>query len=94
MSKKEEVKLTEESRYRIISIGGRDIALETEGVFKGFATLGIDEGGLLMELGENHGDLQGKTRIVPLHAILAIDILDAKEHDKKEDTKDTNHYYG
>ncbi len=94
MSKKEEMKLTEESRYRIISIGGRDIALETEGVFKGFATLGIDEGGLLMELGESHGDLQGKTRIVPLHAILAIDILDAKEHDKKEDTKDTNHYYG
>ena len=94
MNKKEEMKLTEGSRYRIISIGGRDIALETEGVFKGFATLGIDEGGLLMELGESHGDLQGKTRIVPLHAILAIDILDAKEHDKKEDTKDTNHYYG
>ena len=94
MSKKEEMKLTEESRYRITSIGGRDIALETEGVFKGFATLGIDEGGLLIELGESHGDLQGKTRIVPLHAILAIDILDIKEHDNKEDTKDTNHYYG
>ncbi len=94
MSKKEDVKLTEGSRYRIISIGGRDIALETEGVFKGFATLGIDEGGLLMELGESHGDLQGKTRIVPLHAVLAIDILDAKEHHTKDDTKDTNHYYG
>ena len=46
-----------------------------------------------MELGEHHGDMQGKIRIVPLHAILAIDILDAKE-DKKEDSKDTNHYYG
>ena len=94
MSKKEEVKLTEGSRYRIISIGGRDIALETEGVFKGFATLGIDEAGLLMELAKSHGDLQGKTRIVPLHAVLAIDILDAKEHHKKDDIKDTNHYYG
>ena len=94
MSKKEDVKLTEGSRYKIISIGGRDIALETEGVFKGFATLGIDEAGLLMELGESHGDLQGKTRIVPLHAVLAIDILDAREHDTKDDTKDTNHYYG
>ena len=94
MTKKEDVKLTEGSRYRITSIGGRDIALETEGVFKGFATLGIDEAGLLMELAKSHGDLQGKTRIVPLHAVLAIDILDAKEHDKKDDTKDTNHYYG
>lgn len=94
MSKKEDMKLTEGSRYRIISIGGRDIALETEGVFKGYASMGIDEVGLLLELGESHGDMQGKTRIVPLHAILAIDILDVKEHEKKDDTKDTNHYYG
>ena len=94
MSKKEDVKLTEGSRYRVISIGGRDIALETEGVFKGYASMGIDEVGLLLELGENHGDMQGKTRIVPLHAVLAIDILDIKEHEKKDDTKDANHYYG
>jgi len=94
MNKKEEMKLTEGSSYKVISIGGRDIALETEGVFKGFASIGVDEGGLQIELGERHGDMQGKIRIVPLHAILAIDILDAKEDEKKEDSKDTNHYYG
>ena len=93
MSKKEELKLTVGSRYKVISIGGRELALETEGVFKGFASIGIEEGGLQIELGECHGDMQGKIRIVPLHAILAIDILDAKE-DKKEDSKDTSHYYG
>lgn len=94
MDKKEDLKLTEGSRYRIISIGGKDTSLETEGIFKGFANLGIDEGGLLMELGEFHKDLKGIIRIVPLHAVLAIDILDEKEHDKKDETKDTNHYYG
>jgi len=94
MSEKEEVKLTEGSRYKVISIGGRDHTLETEGIFKGFATLGIDEIGLIMELGESHGEMQGKTRLVPLHAMLAIDILDAKEHEKKDDGKETNHYYG
>ena len=94
MTKKDEIKLTEGSRYKIFSIGGRDNALETEGVFKGFASIGIDEGGLQIELGECHGDMHGKIRIVALHAILAIDILDAKEEDKKEDSKDTNHYYG
>ena len=94
MTKKDELKLTEGSRYKIFSIGGRDNVLETEGVFKGFASIGIDEGGLQIELGECHGDMQGKIRIVALHAILAIDILDAKEEDKKEDSKDTNHYYG
>ena len=94
MSKKEELKLIVGSRYKVISIGGKDIALETEGIFKGFAFIGIDEGGLQIEHGECHGDMQGKIRIVPLHAILAIDILDAKADDKKEDSKDTNHYYG
>jgi len=94
MTKKEEVKLTEGSRYKIISIGGRDQSLETEGVFKGFSTLGIDEIGLIMVLNESHGKMQGKTRIVPLHAILAIDILDAKEHKKKDVSEDASHYYG
>ena len=94
MVKKEEFKLTEGSCYKILSIGARENPLETEGVFKGFATIGIEEGGLQIELGDVHGDMQGKIRIVPLHAILAIDILDAKEHDKKDDSKDTNHYYG
>jgi len=94
MTKKNELKLTEESRYKVYSIGGRDTTLETWGVFKGFASIGIDEGGMLIELSEQHGDMQGKLRIIPLHAILAIDILDAKEDEKKEDVKETNHYYG
>lgn len=94
MNKKEEFKLTEGSHYRIISIGGRDTSLETEGIFKGYANLFIDEGGLIMELGDTHGELQGKIRLIPLHAILSIDVLDAKEDKKKDDMKDTNHYYG
>lgn len=94
MDKKEDLKLTEGSSYRIISIGGKDNPLETEGVFKGFATLAIEEGGLLIELGNVHGKMQGKIRIVPLHAILAIDILDAKEDQKTDDLKEASHYYG
>jgi len=92
--KKEQLQLTEESRYRIISIGGRDTALETEGVFKGFASMGIDEAGILIELGPAHKEMKGTLRIVPLHAILAIDILDVKKHDKKDDEKEPTHYYG
>ncbi len=94
MDKKEQFKLTEGSRYRIISIGGRDAALETDGIFKGFANLFIDEGGLIMELCKSHDELEGKMRIIPLHAILSIDVLDAIEDSKKEDQKEANHYYG
>ena len=84
MTKKEEMKLTEGSRYKVISIGGKDAPLETEGVFTGFASIGIDEIGLIMELSDFHGEMQGKKRIIPLHAVLALDIFDAKEHGKSE----------
>ncbi len=94
MDKKEQFKLTEGSRYRIISIGGRENPLETEGIFNGFSTLGIDEIGLIMDRSDTEDEKKGKTRIIPLHAILAIDVLDEKEHEKKEETQDANHYYG
>ena len=93
MNKKDEFKLVEESHYKITSIGARDNALETEGIFKGYANIGIEEAGLLMELGDTHGTEKGKLRIVPLHAILAIDIYDHKDFVKEEEKKDTNHYY-
>jgi len=88
------IQLTEGSRYRIYSIGGRDEPMETKGVFHGFSSFGIDEGGIIIELDGNHGDLQGIFRIVPLHAILAIDILDEKPHEKKDDEKESAHFYG
>ena len=49
-------------------------------MFLGYESIGIDEAGLLIEMGESHGESKGKLRIVPLHAILAIDVLDVKEH--------------
>lgn len=93
MDKKEDWKPTEGSRYKIISIGGRDSSLETEGIFKGYATIGIEEVGLIIERSVGQTDSEGQLRIVPLHAILAIDILDAKEHEQKEEGKDLGHHY-
>ncbi|MFH1100846.1 MAG: hypothetical protein V1726_02270 [Methanobacteriota archaeon] len=94
MNKKEDLRLTEGSSYRVYSIGGRDTVMETEGILKGFANLGIDEAGLLIELSAVHEKLQGTQRIIPLHAILAIDILSEKKLENKEDEKDPAHYYG
>jgi len=94
MSKKLEMELTEGSQYKIFSLGGKDSMLETEGTFKGFISVGVDEIGLLMELSEKHGEMTGKTRIVPLHVILAIDVLEAKPNQKKDFDKETSHYVG
>jgi len=95
MDRKEDWKLIEGSRYKIISIGGRDSSLETEGMFRGYATIGIEEAGLVIELSTEHKDSGEKLRIIPLHAILAIDVLDVKHHKgRDEDKEPSGHYYG
>jgi len=94
MNKNKKMELTEGSVYKITSLGGRDILLETEGIFRGFISIGVDETGLLMELGKSHGEMTGKIRIVPLHVILLIDVFDAKENEKKEDERGMSHYVG
>ena len=94
MINEKKMELTEGSTYKITSIGARDNVLETEGMFKGFISIGVDETGLLIELSKTHGKMAGKIRIVPLHVILLIDILDAKENQKKDDYKGISHYVG
>ena len=93
MNEDKKMELTEGSEYKITSLGGRESILETEGTFKGFITV-LDEPGLLRELGANHGDMAGKTRIVPLHVILLIDVLAAKENEDKDDSREMSHYVG
>ncbi len=94
MNKENKMELTEGSEYKILSLGARDNMLETEGIFKGFINIGVDETGLLMELNHKHGEMAGKTRIVPLHVLLAIDILKIEENDKKDDDRGVSHYVG
>ena len=94
MNKEKKMELTEGSVYKVTSLGSRDSLIETEGIFKGFITIGVDETGLLMELGAGHGESTGKTRIVPLHVILLIDIVNVKENQQKDDYKGMDHYVG
>lgn len=91
---KDKMELTEGSEYKITSLGTKEKLIETEGVFKGFISVGVEGTGLLMELGNSHVGMEGKTRIVPLHAILLIDVLSAKENHDNEDDKGMSHYVG
>ena len=91
---KKKMELTEGSVYKITSLGSRDNLIETEGVFKGFISIGVDESGLLMELSNSHGAMAGKVRIIPLHVILLIDIVNVKENEKRDDYKGMSHYVG
>jgi hypothetical protein len=94
MKEEKRMELTEGSEYKITSLGGKDAAIETQGTFQGFISIGIDETGLLMELNKSHGKDVGKIRIVPLHVILLIDILKTKENQNKDEFKGMSHYVG
>lgn len=94
MKKDEKMELTEGSEYKVLSLGGRDTMIETEGVFKGFINISIDEVGLLMELGHKHGTMAGKTRIIPLPVLLAIDILKVEANERRDEDKGVSHYVG
>jgi len=94
MKKEEKVELTEGSEYKVLSLGGRDTMIETEGVFRGFINIGIDEVGLLMELNHKHGNMAGKTRIIPLPVLLSIDILKVEENERRDEDKGVSHYVG
>ena len=94
MNDEKKMELTEGSVYKITSLGSREKLIETEGTFRGFITIGVDETGLLMELGASHGESAGKTRIIPLHVMLLIDIVNLKENQRKDDYKGMDHYVG
>ncbi len=94
MKDKENLELTKGSKYKIISLGGKENILESEGYFQGYINIGVDEIGLLIQLNEKHKNMEDKIRIIPLHVILAIDILDAKPNNNNEKEKEIPNYVG
>ena len=71
------------SKYRIKSLEARDKPLVTSGTFLGYTAIGHDEG-MCIELDSTHEDKVGKIRVLPTHAIVSLDIIEAVD---KEDKK-------
>ena len=67
--------LTKGSRYRIESMETRERTKVTKGIFRGYATIGTDDA-LVIELDDSHQELKGKLRLIPLHVVLAVDVLE------------------
>lgn len=69
------VTLTKGSRYRIESMETRERTKVTKGIFRSYATIGTDDA-IVIELDESHQEMKGKLRLIPLHVILAVDVLE------------------
>lgn len=75
--------LTVGSEYKITSMESRDKPLVTKGIFKGYTMIGeIDS--LCMELNSSYKEMKGKTRVIPSHMIISIDIISTAKEEKKK----------
>ncbi len=79
--------LTKGSRYRIVSASSTDENFITEGTLEGFISMG-EEPALLIKM-----ELEGKEqmRIIPVNAILMIDVINHVD-EEKSNTKDETYY--
>lgn len=77
------------SVYRVRSLGSHQEPVLTVGTFLGFTHIGMSSEALKIELGNDHGEDAGKTRIVPVHMLLHVDVLEQKESEEPE--KDDSH---
>ncbi len=69
------IALTKGSRYRIESMETRERTKVTKGIFRGFAAVGPDDA-IVIELDESHAELKGKLRLIPVHIVLSVDVLE------------------
>jgi len=82
-AKRPPITLTPGSRVRVQSAGADDTAIVSTGVFRGLVSIGGDNI-LALELDGGEGEDKGRIRLVPIPALLAIDILEiAKAEEEK-----------
>ncbi|MCI4322425.1 MAG: hypothetical protein L3K03_00125 [Thermoplasmata archaeon] len=86
-AKKTAISLTPGSKVRVHSAGSRDQPMVTDGLFRGLVSVGGDNS-IALEMESGDKDDKGKVRLVPLNAVMAIDILVAAkaEEEKRPDS--------
>jgi hypothetical protein len=79
---------------RVRSAGPDEQAIESPGVFRGLVSIGGDNA-LAIELESSDRDENGRIRLVPVSALLAIDILEAAkvEEEKRNEPAQTPGYF-
>jgi hypothetical protein len=82
-AKRPPITLTPGSRVRVRSAGPDDTAITSSGTFRGLVSIGGDNI-LALELDGSDGEEKGRIRLVPIPALLAIDIVEvAKAEEEK-----------
>ena len=87
-TKKPAIALTPGSRVRLRSAGPETSTIDSSGTFRGLVSIGGDNA-VAIELDDAHGQEKGRIRLVPVPAILTIDILEAAKPEEEKRTETT-----
>ncbi len=94
MKENAQFQLTIGSKYIIRSLESRDKPLISQGIFKGYTALAHDDA-ICIELDGSDKESKGRTRIIPAHMVIAIDVLSAVEGKEfKEKEAEASTYFG
>jgi hypothetical protein len=93
-AKRPAIALTPASKVRVHSAGPDEEALISLGTFRGLVSIGGDNA-LAIELDGPPAEEKGRIRLVPIPAILAIDILEAAkpEEEKRSEPETASGYF-
>jgi len=86
-AKKPPINLSPGSKIRVRSAGTHEESMESVGSFRGLVSIG-GENSLAVELDGAVKEEKGRIRLVPLNAILAVDILEAAKPPEEEKRAD------
>jgi hypothetical protein len=82
-AKRPAIALTPGSRVTIRSAGTESETILSTGTFRGLVSIGGDNA-IAIELDGSGGSEKGRVRLVPIPAILAVDILEAAKADEEK----------
>jgi hypothetical protein len=94
-AKRPAIALTPGSKVTVRSAGTEKEAVVSTGTFRGLVSIGGDNA-LAVELDGSGGEEKGRIRLVPVPAILALDILEAAKADeeKRSEAPQSPAYFG
>ncbi len=92
--KRPAIALVPASRVRVRSAGPDEQAIVSQGVFRGLVSIGGDNA-LAIELESSEKEENGRVRLVPISALLAVDILEAAkpEEEKRSEPNQAPGYF-
>jgi hypothetical protein len=91
-NKKLPIMLTVGSKVSIRSAGGEETAVVSTGTFRGLVSVGGDNA-IAIELDGPSKEEKGRVRLIPVNALMSLDVLDAAKPEEEKRAAPSAEYF-